>query len=238
LAWEEEQEGENLLGKITPGKEMHEYVALLNSRIQRIHEVMRIAQKEATDKRDGKLAEEINAYNERLDERLTKGLVDIPRDEEGRFKPDKRFIYPKGSYVLEKPAVKPSHKLGPRLEGPYLVLEHKFDTDTIVIRDLKTKKDRRISADRVTPFDDTEFTEKEMIELAQLDTQEYLVEEILSHERTSTGRMKEVDRYEFEVKWVGYKETLCEGHTITNENIQRCVESEKGKIKEEKESAL
>ncbi|GKT30329.1 hypothetical protein ADUPG1_001478, partial [Aduncisulcus paluster] len=51
-----------------------------------------------------------------------------------------------------------------------------------------------------------------MIELAQLDTQEYLVEEILSHERTSTGRMKEVDRYEFEVKWVGYKETSMLGY--------------------------
>ncbi|GKT15785.1 hypothetical protein ADUPG1_004107, partial [Aduncisulcus paluster] len=167
---------------------------------------MRITQKESTDRRNGKIAEKINEYNDKMDEQMTKGLIDLPRDETGECIPEKGYYYRKGTYVLEKPAVKPKHKIGPRLEGPYLVLDHNIDTDTIAIQDLKTKKERRIAAARVIPFDDTEFTVAEMIGLSELDSQEYVLEEVLGHSRGASGRMKEVDRYRFTVKWLGYKD--------------------------------
>ncbi|GKT31051.1 hypothetical protein ADUPG1_001819, partial [Aduncisulcus paluster] len=72
--------------------------------------------------------------------------------------------------------------------------------------------ERRIAAARVIPFDDTEFTVAEMIGLSELDSQEFVLEEILGHTRVASGRMKEVDRYRFTVRWLGYKDAY-EGET-------------------------
>ncbi|GKT34198.1 hypothetical protein ADUPG1_002762, partial [Aduncisulcus paluster] len=71
--WDKEKEiDDTIMEKVTPGNEMNEYVKLLNDRIREIQEIMRINQKESTDRRNGKIAEKINEYNDKMDEQMTK----------------------------------------------------------------------------------------------------------------------------------------------------------------------
>ncbi|GKT32156.1 hypothetical protein ADUPG1_002237, partial [Aduncisulcus paluster] len=52
---------------------------------------------------------------------------------------------------------------------------------------------------RIIPFDDAGMSLDDMIALTELDSSEYIVEEIVSHRYTSAGKMPMVERYTFEV---------------------------------------
>ncbi|GKT30028.1 hypothetical protein ADUPG1_001349, partial [Aduncisulcus paluster] len=171
---------------------------------------MRIAQDEAVQKRQASEKRQIDKINEKLDKQMTEGLKDVPRDEEGRLAPGAEFVYRKGTYVLLKPAVKPSSKFAPRLGGPYLVLNHFAKTNTVEFRDLVTGAVQKVPAVRLIPFDDSRLFTKELKQLTELDSTEYVVEEILGHPYTRNGRLAERDRYEFEVKWLGFAKPTME----------------------------
>ncbi|GKT30519.1 hypothetical protein ADUPG1_001544, partial [Aduncisulcus paluster] len=78
------------------------------------------------------------------------------------------------------------------------------ESETVVIRDLKSKKDKRVTAARIIPFDDARMSLDDMVALTELDSSEYIVEEIVSHRYTSAGKMPMVERYTFEVVWLGW----------------------------------
>ncbi|GKT24108.1 hypothetical protein ADUPG1_004575, partial [Aduncisulcus paluster] len=69
---------------------------------------------------------------------------------------------------------------------------------------MKSKKDKRVTAARIIPFDDAGMSLDDMIALTELDSSEYIVEEIVSHRNTSAGKMPMVERYTFEVVWLGW----------------------------------
>ncbi|GKT30517.1 hypothetical protein ADUPG1_001542, partial [Aduncisulcus paluster] len=204
LDWKDEVEEATLTDDVTPGEEMCEYVTMLKKRVTEIQEIMRIAQKEATERRDAKVIRDVDKANDKLDGALTRGLVDVPADANGQLTPEKDYVYRRGTYVIENPAVKPGHKISPRIHGPYLVVDHIKESETVVIRDLKSKKDKRVTAARIIPFDDARMSLDDMIALTELDSSEYIVEEIVSHRYTSAGKMPMVERYTFEVVWLGW----------------------------------
>ncbi|GKT27875.1 hypothetical protein ADUPG1_004806 [Aduncisulcus paluster] len=71
-------------------------------------------------------------------------------------------------------------------------------------------KTRKIASDAVVPFDDSNATLDDMKDMAVMDDEEYVIEEVIGHVRNARGRFKEKDRYAFKVKWLGYEETTME----------------------------
>ncbi|GKT31594.1 hypothetical protein ADUPG1_005994 [Aduncisulcus paluster] len=108
--------------------------------------------------------------------------------------------------------------LKPIAEGTEILIDYCHDVDIAVdlipckcgstscrkYTDLVTGAVQRVPAVRLIPFDDSRLFTKELKQLTELDSTEYVVEEILGHTYTRNGRLAERDRYEFEVKWLGF----------------------------------
>ncbi|GKT30058.1 hypothetical protein ADUPG1_001365, partial [Aduncisulcus paluster] len=92
LDWKDEVEEATLTDDVTPGEEMCEYVTMLKKRVTEIQEIMRIAQKEATERRDAKVIRDVDKANDKLDGALTRGLVDVPADANGQLTPEKDYV--------------------------------------------------------------------------------------------------------------------------------------------------
>ncbi|GKT35218.1 hypothetical protein ADUPG1_002949 [Aduncisulcus paluster] len=185
-----------------------EYVRTLKNHVSRVHDVMRKANAEATLKRDKKLAPAVDAFNKQVEERLLSG-VEIRRTDSSD--PAKtKLVYLPGSYVLVKPRTKVAHKFSSRLLGPWLVTKHDLETETLTLPSLADGKTRKIASDAVVPFDDSNATLDDMKDMAVMDDEEYVIEEVIGHVRNARGRFKEKDRYAFKVKWLGYEETTME----------------------------
>ena len=128
-------------------------------------------------------------------------------DEKNRAKRQKLepTAFPEGSLVLveyHKKGFKkgPPHKLLPRLQGPFQVIDS--NKNTYELRDLGSEK---IVTHHVTDLRrfayDPEYTDPS--EVAQIDQQLYLVDTITAHE----GTLRRKSQMTFTVKWKGY-----EGH--------------------------
>ncbi|GKT31048.1 hypothetical protein ADUPG1_001818, partial [Aduncisulcus paluster] len=166
---------------------------------------------EATLKRDKKLAPAVDAFNRKVERRLLSG-VEVRKTVEGD--PAKtKLVYLPGSYVLMRPTVKPAHKFSARLLGPWLVNKHDLETETVTLTSLTDGKIRKAATDTLVPFDDSNATVEDMKDMAAMDKEVYMLEEVRSHTRNERGRFKEKDRYAFEAKWLGYEETTMEPWT-------------------------
>jgi hypothetical protein len=100
------------------------------------------------------------------------------------------------------------HKLAPKWKGPSRVLKGPNSTGVIEVQDLTTRKTVATHISRVKPFLGDTSKEAALLALAELDEDEYVIEQITDHLPAKlTGPKK---GWTFRVKWQGYPEEYDE----------------------------
>ena len=108
------------------------------------------------------------------------------------------------SYVLVEPEVKPNDKLAPHWLGPYEVLEHieRREGDLYRCLHISTNREFTFRVNQLNPF---YFDNNAALsETAQLDHEQYEIEEVIKHRFNGTPSAKNL---QLEIKWIGYDET-------------------------------
>ena len=126
-----------------------------------------------------------------------------------------------GDFVLqERHATGLSGKPSSRWVGPFLVLDRRDNDPTHPVLDLMNLTDMKVkeaSINDCRQFNTAWFEEgilqKELVKLAAMDDNEYVVSSILSHQPTGEVRTKPLSKYIFEVKWQDFEETTWEPYS-------------------------
>ena len=108
--------------------------------------------------------------------------------------------FPINSYVLLEPPEGRRPKLQTRKKGPFQVVN--FIGPKYVLQDLLSGKNFETHISNLSPFNYDE-SRTDPVDVAMQDTQEFLIEDILSHRGDRTRR----STMEFLVKWEGFKES-------------------------------
>ena len=108
------------------------------------------------------------------------------------------------SYVLVEPEVKPNDKLAPHWLGPYEVLKHieRREGDLYRCLHMSTNREFTFRVNQLNPF----YFDNDAVlsETAQLDHEQYEIEEVIKHRFNGTPSAKNL---QLEIKWIGYDET-------------------------------
>ena len=103
-----------------------------------------------------------------------------------------------GDLVLASYPDRAPDKLTPRWQGPFLV--KKVEGNRYSCKDLRDRKIRQFDISRLKKY--VEDPQRDNVQVAGVDHQEYIVEAILSHR----GPVKKKSKMEFLVRWAGYSE--------------------------------
>jgi hypothetical protein len=105
-----------------------------------------------------------------------------------------------GEYVLVTYPTRPPSKLSPIYRGPFIVVE-KVRDDIYKCRDITSNKVLEFHVDRLRIFKcSPDVQPEELLELAAVDKEEFVVEEIVDHRGTG----KSGDPLEFRIRWAGW----------------------------------
>lgn len=126
-----------------------------------------------------------------------------------------------GDFVLqERSATGLSGKPCTRWTGPFLVLERRENDPSHPVLDLMNLTDMKVkeaSINDCRQFNTSWFNEdtlqRELVKLAALDDNEYVVERIVSHQPQGETRTKPLSKYLFEVKWQDFEDTTWEPYS-------------------------
>ncbi|GKT20489.1 hypothetical protein ADUPG1_011731 [Aduncisulcus paluster] len=116
-------------------------------------------------------------------------------------------------YVLLRPVANQKvSKVHPKLLGPFEVQKEVTDRNCVTIKSLKDSKQQTIPLKRIVRFRHERYTMPELRQLAELDQEVYIVDQVLSHRVDADGMIW------YMCKWVGYDEPSEEpesgvGHT-------------------------
>jgi hypothetical protein len=123
-----------------------------------------------------------------------------------------------GDYVLQlRKSTGISGKPATTWLGPYLVLDRRENDPSHPVLDLMNLTDMKVKEASISDcrtFNTSWFNEdnlhKELVKLAAMDENEYVVEQIISHQPAGETRTKPLAKYLFEVKWQEFEETTWE----------------------------
>ena len=126
-----------------------------------------------------------------------------------------------GDFVLQhRKSTNISGKPCTRWVGPYLVLDRRDNDPTHPVLDLMDLTDTKVkeaSIDDCRQFNTSWFDEEqllpELVKLAAIDDNEYVVERIMSHKPPGPDRKLPLSKYLFEVKWKDFQETTWEPYS-------------------------
>ena len=126
-----------------------------------------------------------------------------------------------GDFVLQhRKSTNISGKPCTRWVGPYLVMDRRENDPSHPVLDLMDLTDMKVkeaSIDDCRKFNTSWFEEEqllpELVKLAAIDENEYVVENILSHKPPGSQRTIPLSKYLFEVKWKDFQETTWEPYS-------------------------
>jgi hypothetical protein len=134
---------------------------------------------------------------------------------------DKTREFHVGDFVLQERAASGlTGKPCTRWIGPFLVLDRRDNDPSHPVLDLMNLTDMKVKEASIndcrkfnTSWFEEESLQKELVKLAALDENEYVVEKIVSHQPAGETRTKPLSKYMFEVKWQDFEETTWEPYS-------------------------
>jgi hypothetical protein len=141
---------------------------------------------------------------------------------EKRFNgPNRTRQFNEGDFVLQqKIATKITGKPGTRWVGPFLVMDRRYNDPSFPVLHLMNLTDMRVkeaSIEDCRIFNTSWFNEEnlipELIKLAAIDENEYVVEKILSHKPIGKRGKLPLSKLFFEVKWQDFDKTTWEPYS-------------------------
>jgi len=134
---------------------------------------------------------------------------------------DKTREFNVGDYVLQlRKSTGISGKPATTWVGPFLVLDRRENDPSHPVLDLMNLTDMKVKEASISDcrtFNTSWFEEsnlhKELVRLAAIDENEYVVEQIISHQPAGETRTKSLSKYLFEVKWQEFDETTWEPYS-------------------------
>jgi hypothetical protein len=133
-------------------------------------------------------------------------------------KEEKQRQFQVGDYVLQlRKSTGSSGKPGTIWAGPFLVMDRRNNDPSHPVLDLMNLTNMKVKEASIADcriFNTSWFEEgnlhKELVKLAATDDNEYVVEQICSHQPSGETRTKPLSKYLFEVKWQDFEETTWE----------------------------
>jgi hypothetical protein len=133
---------------------------------------------------------------------------------------DHRILHTGEFVLIEKKATGISGKPSTRWIGPFLVLERRDNDPSHPVVDLMNLTDmkvREVCINDCKRFNTDWFNEtnlhKELVKLAAIDENEYVVERILAHQPAGETRRQPLSKYLFQVKWQDFEEPTWEPYS-------------------------
>jgi hypothetical protein len=118
-------------------------------------------------------------------------------EKQADLQPKEVVSYDQGDLVLVSYPERPPNKLAPKWRGPMVVADLR-SRSAIIVQDLCTNKLMEVHISRLKPFNAARTADP--IKVAEIDKDEYAVEQILEHRGTSKKTLQ------FKVRWMGYGE--------------------------------